>query len=104
MEKMYLDRNERAVLSFIERRFPKDSNWTSGNCYWFAKILADRFMVGDGNIFYDFMEGHFVTLIEGSLYDYNGKWDGSYEDVICLSQIEIEDPSWYSRLVRDCIM
>ena len=31
------------VMEFIQRRFPKDSNWTNGNCYYFALILSDRF-------------------------------------------------------------
>ena len=33
------------VIEFIKRRFPTDSNWLSGNCYYFAKILQERFGV-----------------------------------------------------------
>jgi len=57
------------VLEFIKRRFPQDSNWLNGNCYYFALILSDRF---DGEILYDVIDGHFVTLIDGIKYDWEG--------------------------------
>ena len=31
------------IKDFIKRRFPYDNMWMNGNCYWFARILADRF-------------------------------------------------------------
>lgn len=58
------------VLDFINRRFPVDCNWLSGNCYYFAQILKQRFE--DGVILYDVIDGHFVTLIEGIMYDWSG--------------------------------
>ena len=39
------DEKEREILDFIQRRFPKDSDWTTGNCYWFAGILGNRFFL-----------------------------------------------------------
>ena len=58
------------VLEFINRRFPKDCNWLDGNCYYFAIILRERFT--DGVIFYDVIDGHFVTQIGGVKYDWSG--------------------------------
>lgn len=58
------------VLDFIKRRFPTDSNWLNGNCYYFALILKDRFP--DGVILYDVIDGHFVTMIGGVMYDWSG--------------------------------
>lgn len=35
------------IEEFINRRFPNDCNWLSGNCYYFAIILKDRFPEGN---------------------------------------------------------
>ena len=63
--------NNDEVLSFIKRRFSntENANWLNGNCYYFAIILRDRF---DGEIYYDVINGHFLTLIKDKLYDYSG--------------------------------
>lgn len=58
------------VLEFIHRRFPNDSNWLNGNCYFFANILKSRFP--QGIIFYDVIDGHFVTQIDGIKFDWSG--------------------------------
>lgn len=57
------------VLEFIHRRFPHDSNWTSGNCYYFALILKDRF---GGKMIYEPIDGHFLVQIGDVCFDYNG--------------------------------
>lgn len=59
-----------AVLDFIKRRFPVDNNWLTGNCYFFAVILKSRFE--EGIILYDVIDGHFVTMIGGVMYDWSG--------------------------------
>ena len=33
---------EADVLEFIHRRFKKDNDWTTGNCYYFACILKEK--------------------------------------------------------------
>ena len=48
------------VLAFIKKRFPEDSHWTDGNCWWFAEILCVRFR---GEIWYNPVDNHFVTKI-----------------------------------------
>lgn len=62
------------VIEFIRRRFPSDSNWLTGNCYYFALILSGRF---GGRILYDAIDGHFVTEIGGLKYDWSGVVDES---------------------------
>lgn len=91
------------VLDFIHRRFPNDSNWTNGNCYYFAVILRERF---GGTIYYNTIDGHFVTEINGLVYDHSGtvgcnvknpwyvKWE-SFSDY---------DELQHKRIIQDCIM
>jgi hypothetical protein len=62
-----------AVLDFINRRFPDscdNNHWLSGNCFYFSIILHTRFP--DSFIVYDVISGHFLTLIDVSLYDASG--------------------------------
>lgn len=65
---------EDSVLEFIKRRFPNDlsSNWLTGNCYYFAVILRERFLTKSPTIYYDVIHGHFLTLIGDKLYDASG--------------------------------
>ena len=90
------------VIDFILRRFTADSLWMNGNCYYFALILHDRFP--DSTIYYDTIDGHFVTQIGANYYDWRGvnihthidalvKWD-EYEKI---------DPVHYYRIKRDVL-
>jgi hypothetical protein len=89
------------ILEFIHRRFKNDCNWTTGNCYYFAIILKDRFP--EGKIFYDVILGHFVFCYENKFYDWTGcikpygylvEWD-KFDDYDTLQKQVI---------IRDCIM
>jgi len=62
------------VLEFIHKRFPNDCFWLNGNCYYFALILKTRFA---GTIYYDVIDGHFVTMIGANKYDWSGVVDES---------------------------
>ena len=87
------------VLEFIERRFPVDCNWTTGNCYYFALILSKRF---NGDIYYDGINSHFVSLIDDTFYDYNGAYEYN-ESLIYSEELLQKDPAHYIRLIRDCM-
>ena len=90
---------ELEVSKFIMRRFQQDCNWLNGNCFYFALILSYRF---GGKIYYDPVDGHFLTEIDNEFFDYNGKV--SYSDnYISFDSIAEEDISHYNRLFRDCI-
>lgn len=90
---------EKKVVNFIKRRFPIDSRWTCGNCYFFALILKDAF---GGTILYDEIKGHFVCEINGTPYDYNGVYENKDGFLIEWEELKKEDPLYSERLVRDC--
>lgn len=92
---------EEKILEFIHRRFPQDSNWTSGNCYYFAKILLDRFP--SGAIYYDVVCGHFVYGNNDEYFDYNGKILLSFTHLVKWEDFELYDSLQYERIIKDCI-
>lgn len=90
------------VLEFIDRRWKNwDANWMNGNCYWFAHILCSRFHSLE-MVFLP-IEGHFVAgdIKNNAYYDWTGKVE-LQEKPYLLSQILIDDPLWYSHILRDC--
>ena len=93
---------EEEILDFINRRWKNTkANWTEGNCFWFARILADRFQ--DLSVYYLPISGHFVAGKNGVYFDVTGKIDLK-EPATSLSDIKEEDINWYYRLLRDCIL
>ena len=88
------------VKEFINRRFPKDSNWMNGNCFYFALILSKRF---HGEIWYDQIDGHFLSKIAGYFYDYEGVPKEETKGMISLNDIRLQDKLFYDRLMRDCV-
>lgn len=59
------------VEEFIKRRFPIDSHFLDGNCFYFGMILKARYP--QASLWYDVISGHFVTLIDGKFYDWTGE-------------------------------
>lgn len=85
---------------WIKERFPRDSNWTNGNCYLFAVLLREAFP--DGTIVYDPIKGHFLYKYHDWFYDYKGlqaepavwyEWEPH----------KYEDPYHYQHVMRDCL-
>ena len=93
---------DKEVLDFIKRRFgDTDARWQDGNCYWFAKILVERFPWL--KIYYDTMEGHFVAGIPGGpFFDSRGYASDGESIYLRLDDIRDNDKLWYDRLMRDC--
>lgn len=89
------------VVDFIKRRFPKDCDWKTGNCYYFALILKDRFPQGE--VYYDVINGHFVFGLNGRYYDWDGKTKAS-NVVIKWSRFDSYDEAQMARIIRDCLM
>lgn len=88
------------VQEFIQRRFPTNCNWKSGNCYYFSQILLSRFP--EGILCYDVIDGHFCVKIDEVYYD----WCGIY---IPTAPIEWDKFDEYDNIqkqvvIRDCIM
>lgn len=90
---------EKEVLSFINHRWGKDSNWINGNCLWFAIILSTRFP--QFQITYLPIQGHFAVTDGTEYYDWTGKIYPT-ETAVLLNDIKSNDFKWYSRLLRDC--
>ena len=88
------------ILEFISRRFQKDCEWVTGNCYYFSLILKDRFP--EGLIYYDVINGHFIFEYEDYYYDWTGniipngylvEWD----------RFDEYDSNQKQVIIRDCI-
>ena len=93
---------EEQILEFIHRRFPEDSHWLDGNCYWFARILSIRF-ASDLTIYYDPINGHFFVgeAEDGPFYDWSGKIEKP-TIYIKWNNLCNMDRAWAERLWRDC--
>ena len=90
------------ILDFIYRRFPIDNNWLNGNCFFFASILKSRFK--EGIIFYDVIDGHFVTQIDGVKYDWSGIVNEKGNHIyIEWDKFNEYDSLQKKRIERDCI-
>lgn len=95
---------EDQILEFIKRRFPNDSHWMDGNCFYFAQILKARF---HGDVVYDPIDGHFLFLAsDDQLYDWTGKRIYTNEErrKMCLwKDYSLKDPLHHDRIYRDCV-
>lgn len=89
------------VLDFITNRFQIDCDWTSGNCYYFAKILEVRFP--GGTIYYDVIDRHFIYGYKGNYYDYNGIVEMNGRKLVAWNRFKEYDINVYERVIRDCI-
>ena len=96
------------VIEFIDRRFKIDCNWKTGNCYYFALILYDRFREYSPEMYYDTVDGHFLCRINNVFYDWGGAVAFSDEYVSKYikkwSDLCKDDPIWGNRIVRDVIL
>ena len=91
------------IIEFIKRRFPKDCNWLDGNCYYFSKILHDRFETG--KILYDVVYGHFLYEYKDNYYDWTGKVSKEkYNNTVPWELFKNYDEIQYKIIIRDCIL
>lgn len=95
------------VLCFIDRftlggcREQVTEAFTCGCCYWFARVLYERFrLYGASEIVYDEIENHFGCKVDGRIYDICGDVTERYD---WGSWPIWEDPSLTSKILRDCI-
>ena len=74
-----------------------------GDCYYFSIILKERFK--DATIKYLMIDNHFITEINGRMYDIRG----DVTDIIDTKQLinwddmNEFDELLYKRIIRDCI-
>lgn len=90
------------ILKFISRFEDGRDMFLHGCCYWFAKILHDRFLYDDKTeIMYDRISNHFATLINGRLYDASGEISKS--GFTPWADMFNEDQYEWKRIIRDCV-
>ena len=92
------------VLRFIRRFHGSETVFTSGCCYWFAHILASRFV--DGEIVLAVVENHFVFRSGDRLYDVMGDVTSLYRDSVLVAWDEMDgyDGLQKERIMRDCVL
>lgn len=92
------------VLRFIAKFRGSEDVFLNGCCYWFARILWERFGDYDAVIAYEPCEGHFVTIINGRAYDIRGDVAHLYwgKTLYAFDALEGLDSALYERLMRDC--
>lgn len=98
----YEPEEKNKVLEFINRRFLKDCNWVTGNCYYFSVILKDRFP--EGKIFYDVIYGHFIFQYENQFYDWTGICNLIDRKLVPWDEFEKYDHLQKERIIAYCIM
>lgn len=80
--------------------------FTTGNCYWFARILYERFgaAFNHGEIVYHPIENHFAYRDNrtGYVYDITGMIDGT--NFVPWAQYATEDGLHTQRLIDQCIL
>lgn len=98
-----MSKSNSCILAFIRRFYPVRDFFLYGFCYYFAKILYDRFspIVPSCVIMYNMVQNHFAVLIEGCLYDASGVIPS--EGFIPWNDVAAVDSLLYSRIVHDTI-
>lgn len=94
---------KKEVLAFIARFATHEAvieTFTTGCCYWFAKILEYRFL---GELMYDPIDCHFGCKIRGKVYDITGDVTDGHTWKPWM-EVYKEDPRRGERIYRDCIL
>lgn len=86
------------VLQFISQFRECKHTFLYGCCYWFAFILKERF---NGQIYYNPIENHFATKINGDLYDVSGEI--TCDSFVLWDEYKKVDELEAARIERDCI-
>lgn len=99
---MKLPCDETIVLDFIRRRFGEEdtNHWMDGNCYYFAQILKARFP--QGILYYDLVNGHFVTCINDIYYDFTGFANVNQSDLVRWACYN--DTLHKQRIIEGCVL
>ena len=76
----------------------------NGNCFFFAQILASRFM---GDVVYDPIDGHFLFYgCDDKFYDWTGRREYDEErkrKMVLWYSYSIKDHLHYQHIWRDCV-
>lgn len=72
----------------------------NGRCYWFARILKERFVEEETEIMIDYVVNHFGTMIGCRVYDITGDVTDRYN---WQKWSDCDDELLRSRIVKGCI-
>lgn len=100
--KKSLNQSDDKVLNFIKRFKGSEETFTSGCCYWFARILFERFNNENYycDIMYDYIDNHFGCKIDDRVYDVTGDVTFSYNWKYWK---DCQDEDLIESINRDCI-
>lgn len=97
--------DEAEILDFIGRFRGAEKVFLEGCCFWFAKILEERFP--GGRIVYDPVRGHFLYDFGWRLWDIRGDRTGEYGEgahLLDWAEHGDADPVHHERIVRQCVL
>lgn len=101
---MKITNKHELVLNFIQqfRDFGTEDCFSHGMCYWFSKILQERFRYEQPVIVYDTIDNHFGCEILGKVYDITGDVTEKY-DWEPWNEVVHLDHLWARHVYRDCV-
>lgn len=76
----------------------------NGCCYWFAFILYTRFIDNYARLMYNYISGHFATMIDDKLYDITGEIKNPDDKWIPFDEYQAKEPNYTKVIIRDCIL
>lgn len=98
------------VTQFIEEFKNRAGNpkeienfFLNGCCYWFAKILDERFK-WQGSIVYNIQDNHFLYKIVDCYFDIRGLIKNQDdENIVNWDDYVYTDSTHYNRILKDCV-
>lgn len=91
--------NHEEILKFISL-FHKNEDFLNGLCYWFARILDERFHCG--YIGYDPIACHFVYVTLEHVYDVRGEIDMPEKVIPWVKYCDFDELD-YCRVLHSCV-
>lgn len=96
------------ICQFLQENDEVQTGFLYGNCYWFAKILEQRFSLEHKyhcNLYYNQILNHFSLAIEDELFDASGLIGPIYQSGwVPWWHYKIVEPNDSYRVVRDCVL
>ena len=92
------------VEEFISHFHDCRNSFLNGNCYWFARVLQERFKPWySADIMYNQIDNHFACRIDTLLFDANGIVNANLKNWVLWAGYLLNEPLDAARVYRDCI-
>lgn len=94
--------SDEEILDFIDKFGDSREAMKGEMCYWFARILAERF---GGEVIYQSVDCHFCTLIENRFYDASGNITKEINPNYAMPWKDYQrfEPAHSARVIREAI-